>query len=107
MNKWVPAFFNAGKVTDSLWRRCGESGPVARERERDGHSVHVYIYMIEYFTLLLLNTGIFKVYCADHTYTTLRVPMSTSAAQIVMAVSEKMCLGEDLVLCELKSTGGK
>ena len=24
MNKWVPAFFNAGKVTDSLWRKCGD-----------------------------------------------------------------------------------
>ena len=62
MNKWVPAFFNAGKVTDSLWRRCGdppqqdynrcESGPVARERERDGHSVHVYT-QIEYFTFFI------------------------------------------------------
>ncbi|XP_072028678.1 rap guanine nucleotide exchange factor 4-like isoform X2 [Amphiura filiformis] len=53
------------------------------------------------------DESIFKVYCADHTYTTLRVPMSTSAAQIVAAVHEKMCLGEDLVLCELKSTGEK
>ena len=64
MNKWVPAFFNAGKVTDSLWRRCGDppnskitlgvSLAQARslERERDGHSVHVYITRIEYFTLL-------------------------------------------------------
>ena len=24
MYKWVPALFNAGKVTDSLWRRCGD-----------------------------------------------------------------------------------
>ncbi|XP_033639246.1 rap guanine nucleotide exchange factor 4-like isoform X4 [Asterias rubens] len=50
------------------------------------------------------DENIFKVYCADHTYTTLRVPMSTAAGAIVRAVSEKMCLGEDLVLCEIKST---
>ena len=70
MNKWVPAFFNAGKVTDSLWRRCGDP-PTARlhgvslaqslERERDGHSVHVYA-QIEYFTLLLI-TPIAAPYC--------------------------------------------
>ncbi|XP_038078021.1 rap guanine nucleotide exchange factor 4-like isoform X2 [Patiria miniata] len=50
------------------------------------------------------DENIFKVYCADHTYTTLRVPMNTTAGTIVRSVSEKMCLGEDLVLCEIKST---
>ncbi|XP_071484074.1 rap guanine nucleotide exchange factor 4-like [Diadema antillarum] len=48
---------------------------------------------------------IFKVYCADHTYTTLRVSMDTSVTTIIQTVSEKMCLGNDLVLCEVKSSG--
>ncbi|XP_030846808.1 rap guanine nucleotide exchange factor 4 isoform X2 [Strongylocentrotus purpuratus] len=48
---------------------------------------------------------IFKVYCADHTYTTLRVHMDTSVTNIIQTVSEKMCLGNDLVLCEVKSSG--
>ena len=47
------------------------------------------------------------MYCADHTYCTLRLPMDTSVEQILSSARDKLCLGDDLVLCEVKSTGGK
>ncbi|XP_046573528.1 LOW QUALITY PROTEIN: rap guanine nucleotide exchange factor 4-like [Haliotis rubra] len=51
------------------------------------------------------DENIFKVYCADHTYSTIKVPMDTVVAEIVAHAQEKLCLGDDLVLCEVKSTG--
>ena len=51
---------------------------------------------------------IFKVYCADHTYTTLKLQMDSTVEQIIQYAADKMCIGDDraLVLCEVKSTGG-
>lgn len=51
------------------------------------------------------DENIFKVYCADHTYCTLRLPMDSTVEQILSSARDKLCLGEDLVLCEVKSTG--
>ncbi|CAG2191617.1 EPAC2 [Mytilus edulis] len=51
------------------------------------------------------DENIFKVYCADHTYSTLRDTMDCSVLQIVEQARDKLCLGEDLVLCEVKSSG--
>lgn len=51
------------------------------------------------------DDNIFKVYCADHTYTTLRDTMDCSVQEIIEQASDKLCLGDDLVLCEVKSCG--
>ncbi|XP_064614683.1 rap guanine nucleotide exchange factor 4-like [Liolophura sinensis] len=51
------------------------------------------------------DENIFKVFCADHTYTTLRLPMNTPVGQIIIHAQDKLSLGVDLVLCEVKSTG--
>nr|XP_006822120.1 PREDICTED: rap guanine nucleotide exchange factor 4-like [Saccoglossus kowalevskii] len=51
------------------------------------------------------DENIFKVYCADHTYTTLRLPIDSKASVIAQSAADKICIGEDLVLCEVKSTG--
>ena len=51
------------------------------------------------------DENIFKVYCADHTYSTLRESMDCSVQQIVEQARDKLCLGDDLILCEVKSTG--
>ncbi|XP_053373396.1 rap guanine nucleotide exchange factor 4-like isoform X2 [Mercenaria mercenaria] len=48
---------------------------------------------------------IFKVYCADHTYSTLKLPMDTKVEQLLLSTKEKLGLGDDLILCEVKSTG--
>ncbi|KAK3093903.1 hypothetical protein FSP39_021642 [Pinctada imbricata] len=54
------------------------------------------------------DESIVKVYCADHTYTTLRVPMDTPVQSIIDMCREKLGLGEEeLVLCEIKSSGDK
>ncbi|CAH1788290.1 unnamed protein product [Owenia fusiformis] len=51
------------------------------------------------------DENLFKVYCADHTYTTLKLPMIASVDDIISHAAEKLCLGNDVVLCEVKSTG--
>ncbi|XP_017069218.1 rap guanine nucleotide exchange factor 4 isoform X4 [Drosophila eugracilis] len=51
---------------------------------------------------------IFRVYCADHTYCTLRFPMHTTAELIKACAADKLQLNrgpEDLVLVEVKSNG--
>ncbi|XP_062862710.1 rap guanine nucleotide exchange factor 4 isoform X2 [Trichomycterus rosablanca] len=50
---------------------------------------------------------LFKVYCIDHTYTTIRVPVSASAREVVSAVSDKLGSQDDLLLVHLSSSGGK
>uniref|UniRef100_A0A8D9DTX0 Rap guanine nucleotide exchange factor 4 n=2 Tax=Cacopsylla melanoneura TaxID=428564 RepID=A0A8D9DTX0_9HEMI len=51
---------------------------------------------------------IFRVYCADHTYCTLRFPVNATAEQIKTSAAEKLGLlvnPSDLLLVEVKSTG--
>ncbi|XP_062553302.1 rap guanine nucleotide exchange factor 4 isoform X2 [Armigeres subalbatus] len=51
---------------------------------------------------------IFRVYCADHTYCTLRFPMSAPAEVIKACAADKLQLArmpEDLLLVEVKSNG--
>jgi hypothetical protein len=52
---------------------------------------------------------IFKIYQADHTYTTLKMTMDASAAKIMKAASEKNGItnNKGYTLCELRSSGGK
>ncbi|GLV32312.1 Exchange protein directly activated by cAMP [Carabus blaptoides fortunei] len=50
---------------------------------------------------------IFRVYCADHTYCTLRLPFSTRAETIKLCAADKLKLrpNDELMLVEVKSTG--
>ncbi|XP_024081578.1 rap guanine nucleotide exchange factor 4, partial [Cimex lectularius] len=51
---------------------------------------------------------IFRVYCADHTYCTLRMQVSATAEQIKVAAADKLGIRhrpEDLLLAEVKSNG--
>ena len=49
---------------------------------------------------------IFRVYCADHTYCTLRCPLSTSGENIKKQAVDKLNLSmENMLLVELKSNG--
>lgn len=52
-------------------------------------------------------SDMFKVYCADHTYTTVRVRYDDTAQTVVEVAKERLLLEGDCVLCEVKSTGGK
>ena len=58
--------------------------------------------------LLLFTTPVlFKVYCCDHTYTTIRVPVATSVREVIGAVADKLGSAEDLLLVNLSSAGGE
>jgi len=51
------------------------------------------------------DQNIFRVFCADHTYTTLALPYKSTAQTIVDTAAERVLLGDDCVLCEVKSSG--
>ncbi|KAM3607991.1 uncharacterized protein V6R79_017323 [Siganus canaliculatus] len=50
---------------------------------------------------------LFKVYCCDHTYTTIRVAVSASVKEVIGAVADKLGSAEDLLLVNLSSAGEK
>uniref|UniRef100_A0A665WWY1 Rap guanine nucleotide exchange factor 4 n=1 Tax=Echeneis naucrates TaxID=173247 RepID=A0A665WWY1_ECHNA len=50
---------------------------------------------------------LFKVYCSDHTYTTIRVPIAATVREVIDAVADKLGSTEDLLLVHLTSAGEK
>ncbi|XP_005921554.1 rap guanine nucleotide exchange factor 4 isoform X1 [Haplochromis burtoni] len=50
---------------------------------------------------------LFKVYCCDHTYITIRVPVASSVREVIGAVADKLGSAEDLLLVGLSSAGEK
>ncbi|KAK6620354.1 hypothetical protein RUM44_006755 [Polyplax serrata] len=50
---------------------------------------------------------IFRVYCADHTYCTLRMPLNSTAETIKLSAADRLKLRncDDLALAEVKSSG--
>lgn len=49
---------------------------------------------------------LFKVYCCDNTYTTIRSPVAASVRELIGALAEKLGSTEDLLLVSLGSAGG-
>uniref|UniRef100_A0A8C7R8C4 Rap guanine nucleotide exchange factor 4 n=1 Tax=Oncorhynchus mykiss TaxID=8022 RepID=A0A8C7R8C4_ONCMY len=41
-------------------------------------------------SLVTVDHFLFKVYCSDHTYTTIRVPMAASVREVISAVADKL-----------------
>uniref|UniRef100_A0A672JLR0 Rap guanine nucleotide exchange factor 4 n=1 Tax=Salarias fasciatus TaxID=181472 RepID=A0A672JLR0_SALFA len=50
---------------------------------------------------------LFKVYCCDHTYTTIRASVAASVREVISAVADKLGSAEDLLLVSLSSAGGE
>ncbi|KAK5861003.1 hypothetical protein PBY51_022434 [Eleginops maclovinus] len=48
-----------------------------------------------------------KVYCCDHTYTTIRVPVAASVREVIGGMADKLGSAEDLLLVSLSSAGEK
>ncbi|NWS70431.1 RPGF4 factor, partial [Crotophaga sulcirostris] len=48
---------------------------------------------------------LFKVYCIDQTYTTIRVPVSSSVKEVIGAVADKLGSGEGLIIVKMSSGG--
>uniref|UniRef100_A0A8C4QSK6 Rap guanine nucleotide exchange factor 4b n=1 Tax=Eptatretus burgeri TaxID=7764 RepID=A0A8C4QSK6_EPTBU len=55
----------------------------------------------------LCPTVLFKVYCIDHTYTTIRVPVATPVCELIGIVADKLGSTKDLVLVKVSSSGEK
>uniref|UniRef100_A0A8C9Z4J3 Rap guanine nucleotide exchange factor 4 n=1 Tax=Sander lucioperca TaxID=283035 RepID=A0A8C9Z4J3_SANLU len=58
-------------------------------------------------SVAFLEVILLKVYCCDHTYTTIRVPVAASVREVIGAVADKLGSAEDLLLVNLSSTGGE
>ncbi|XP_048340116.1 rap guanine nucleotide exchange factor 4 isoform X2 [Sphaerodactylus townsendi] len=50
---------------------------------------------------------LFKVYCIDHTYTTIRIPVASSVKEVISAVGDKLGSGDGLILVKMSSGGEK
>ncbi|XP_067405332.1 rap guanine nucleotide exchange factor 4 [Emydura macquarii macquarii] len=50
---------------------------------------------------------LFKVYCIDHTYTTIRVPVVASVKEVISGVADKLGSGEGLIIVKMSSGGEK
>uniref|UniRef100_A0A8C8CJ21 Rap guanine nucleotide exchange factor 4 n=1 Tax=Oncorhynchus tshawytscha TaxID=74940 RepID=A0A8C8CJ21_ONCTS len=48
-----------------------------------------------------------KVYCSDHTYTTIRVAVAATGSEVTSAVADKLASNDDLILVHLSSAGEK
>ncbi|XP_038126954.1 rap guanine nucleotide exchange factor 4-like isoform X1 [Cyprinodon tularosa] len=48
-----------------------------------------------------------KVYCSDHTYTTIRIAVVATGREVISAVSDKLGTTEELLLVHLSSAGEK
>lgn len=59
-----------------------------------------------FLTLSTVSAVLFKVYCIDHTYTTIRVPVAASVKEVISAVADKLGSGEGLIIVKMNSGGG-
>lgn len=60
------------------------------------------------YLIAIILTVISRVYCADHTYTTLKMNIDSSAEAIKTAAADKLGINTDvdeLILVEVKSSG--
>ncbi|CAL8281422.1 unnamed protein product [Lota lota] len=48
-----------------------------------------------------------KVYCSDHTYTTIRVAVAATGREVISAVADKLGINDELLLVHLSSAGEK
>ncbi|KAK0153464.1 Rap guanine nucleotide exchange factor 4 [Merluccius polli] len=48
-----------------------------------------------------------KVYCSDHTYTTIRVAVAATGREVISAVADKLGTNDELLLVHLSSAGEK
>lgn len=62
--------------------------------------VIICVYSLLYLVLL-------KVYCSDHTYTTIRIAVAATGREVINAVADKLGSTDELLLVHLSSAGGK
>lgn len=62
--------------------------------------VIICVYSLLYVVLL-------KVYCSDHTYTTIRIAVAATGREVINAVADKLGSTNELLLVHLSSAGGE
>ncbi|CAG01995.1 unnamed protein product, partial [Tetraodon nigroviridis] len=62
--------------------------------------VIICVYSLLYLVLL-------KVYCSDHTYTTIRITVAATGREVINAVADKLGSTDELLLVHLSSAGEK
>lgn len=91
-----------------LFRICMYSGDSSRRVWTIVSTLRILTYnVLAFYQICRRRADIFRIYCADHTYVTLKLRMDAAVDEVVSHAAAKMCLGEDLVLCEVKSNGGE
>uniref|UniRef100_A0A669E384 Rap guanine nucleotide exchange factor 4 n=1 Tax=Oreochromis niloticus TaxID=8128 RepID=A0A669E384_ORENI len=73
-------------------------------QEEDVSVVFLEVSLNLFKVVLTADIVLFKVYCCDHTYTTIRVPVAASVREVIGAVADKLGSAEDLLLVSLSST---
>lgn len=66
-----------------------------------------HIYCGISLLLLYACPVLLKVYCSDHTYTTIRVAVAATGREVICAVADKLGTTDELLLVHLTSAGGK
>uniref|UniRef100_A0A8C1SSC2 Zgc:171558 n=1 Tax=Cyprinus carpio TaxID=7962 RepID=A0A8C1SSC2_CYPCA len=77
--------------------------------QSDNHLVSQSVSLSIKFLLSSLSFHVclvlLKVYCSDHTYTTIRVPVLATGREVTAAVADKLGSTEELLLINLSSSG--
>lgn len=67
----------------------------------------VLLSSLSSFVSILLYLVLLKVYCSDHTYTTIRIAVAATGREVTNAVADKLGSTDELLLVHLSSAGGE
>lgn len=59
------------------------------------------------FLCVCVCVVLLKVYCSDHTYTTIRIAVAATGREVINSVADKLGTSDELMLIHLSSAGGK
>ncbi|KAM9341980.1 rap guanine nucleotide exchange factor 4 isoform 2-T2 [Pholidichthys leucotaenia] len=119
LEEFVMAVSNDAKAHPALRDQLTELERIVRQNAEDAKSLQKkHKILLRQFSMgdeklqkrqpIRSNDEIlFKVYCCDHTYTTIRVPVVASVREVIGAVADKLGSAEDLLLVSLSSAGEK
>lgn len=87
---------------ESEWVRLLVLGEEFSWKAEGSPDIVTFLWCLLWFLFPVL----FKVYCCDNTYTTIRASVAASARELIGAVAEKLGSTENLLLVSLSSAGG-
>ncbi|XP_078795439.1 rap guanine nucleotide exchange factor 4 isoform X2 [Oryzias latipes] len=106
---WLPALGDQLTELERVVKRCAEAAMASQKK----HKVFLRQFSLgeekpqKRQPIRGSDEILFKVYCCDHTYTTIRVPVAASVQEVISAVADKLGSVEELNLVHLSSAGEK